>query len=77
MAVPDDEDFVPVEALKQGRKIIGWKFKVVDNRPTSVSKGAVRLPDTAAERPAGLRESGLGLLTQFLDLSGCRQLCTC
>jgi hypothetical protein len=29
--------------------MVGWKFKVVDNRPTSVSKGAVRLPDTAAE----------------------------
>jgi len=22
------------EALKQGRKIVGWKFKVIDNRPT-------------------------------------------
>jgi hypothetical protein len=52
-----------VEVLKQGRKIVGWKFKAVDNRPTSVSKRAVRLPDTAAEdekrrsaeRMAGLR----------------------
>jgi plasmid replication initiation protein len=30
------------EVLKQGRKIVAWKFKVVDNRPTSVSKGSVR-----------------------------------
>jgi plasmid replication initiation protein len=53
-----------VEILKQGRKIVGWKFKVVDNRPTSVSKGAVRLPDTAAEdekRRTSERLTGLRL----------------
>lgn len=54
-----------VEVLKQGRKIVGWKFQVVDNRPTrSVSKGAVHLPDTAAEdekRRMAERMSGLRL----------------
>ncbi len=52
------------EVLKQGRKIVGWKFKVVDNRPTGVFKGAVRLPDIAAEdekRKTSDRMDGLRL----------------
>ena len=53
------------EVVKQGRKIVGWKFKVVDNRPTTgLLKGAVRLPDAAAEeekRRASERLSGLRL----------------
>jgi hypothetical protein len=35
--------------LKDGRKIVGWKFKVVDNKPARRSKGAVRLPEAVAE----------------------------
>src|ERR1700751_3465706 len=52
------------EVQKQGRKIVGWKFKVVDNRPTGVSQGAVRLPDIAAEdekRKTSDRMNGLRL----------------
>src|SRR5438132_10639843 len=49
---------------KQGRKIVGWKFKVIDNRPTGRSTGAVRLPETAAEdqkRRTSERLTGLRL----------------
>jgi plasmid replication initiation protein len=38
-----------VETVKQGRKIAGWKFKVVDNQPKQRPKGAVRLPDFAEQ----------------------------
>src|SRR5260370_27670221 len=49
---------------KQERKIVGWKFKVIDNRPTGRSKGAFRLPETAAEdqkRRTSERLTGLRL----------------
>jgi plasmid replication initiation protein len=38
-----------VETVKQGRKVAGWKFKVVDNQPKQRPKGAVRLPDFAEQ----------------------------
>jgi plasmid replication initiation protein len=38
-----------VEAVKEGRKVAGWKFKVVDNQPKQRPKGSVRLPDFAEQ----------------------------
>ena len=43
---------------------MGWKFKVIDNRPIGRSKGAIRLPETAAEdqkRRTSERLTGLRL----------------
>jgi plasmid replication initiation protein len=38
------------EALKDGQKIVAWKFRVIDNKPRKrLPEGAVRLPDTVAE----------------------------
>src|ERR1700692_2784718 len=38
-----------VETVKQGRKVAGWKFKVVDNQPKQRPKGSFRLPDFAEQ----------------------------
>ena len=43
-----------VEAIRFGRKVVGWKFTVVDNRPKNRARngGAVELPAGARAGPA-------------------------